>query len=114
MGNLYDQDESTLADPSVYGDPEDDIGFKPPSTCWLYSQSHMLRYSIILGMSTPYDGLIAHPDQDIQIVDATLAVRPFAGVPLWVTTGVQKTLLCLEQIMSSTDLPLATRAHASN
>ena len=25
---LYDQDESTLADPSGYGDPEDDIGFK--------------------------------------------------------------------------------------
>ena len=65
-------------------------------------------------MSTPYDGLIAHPDQDIQIVDANFGVRPIIGVPLWVTAGVQKTPVSRRQIMSSTDLPLATRAHISN
>lgn len=112
---LYDQDENTLADPSGYGDPEDDIGFKlRRARAGFVGQSDALKYSIILGMSTPYDGLIAHPDQDIQIVDANFGVRPLIGVPLWVTAGVQKTPVSREQIMSSTDLPLATRAHISN
>lgn len=112
---VFDQDESTLADPSGYGDPEDDVGFKiRRARAGFTGQNNMVRYSILLGMSTPYDGLIAHPDQDIQIVDANVGLRPLLGVPLWVTAGVQKMPVSREQIMSSTDLPLATRALSSN
>lgn len=88
---LYDQDEDVLADPAGYGDPEDDVGFKiRRARAGFTGQSDVLKYSIILGMSTPYDSLIAEPDADIQIVDANVGVRPLAGVPLWVTAGVQK------------------------
>ncbi len=112
---VFDQDQNTLADPAGYGDPEDDVGFKiRRARAGFTGQSDVVKYSIILGMSTPYDGLIAHPDQDIQIVDANVGVRPIIGVPLWVTAGVQKMPVSREQIMSSTDLPLATRAISSN
>ncbi len=112
---VFDQDESALADPSGYGDPEDDVGFKiRRARAGFTGQSDMVKYSIILGMSTPYDGLISHPDQSIQVVDANVGLRPLLGVPLWVTAGVQKMPVSREQIMSSTDLPLATRAISSN
>ena len=111
---LYDQDEDALADPAGYGDPEDDVGFKiRRARAGFTGQSNVLKYSIILGMSTPYDNLISHPDQDIQVVDANVGIRPLLGTPLWVTAGVQKVPVSREQIMSSTDLPLATRAFSS-
>lgn len=111
---LYDQDEDSLADPAGYGDPEDDVGFKiRRARAGFTGQSDVLKYSIILGMSTPYDAIIAEPDADIQVVDANFGLRPLAGVPLWVTAGVQKVPVSREQIMSSTDLPLATRAFSS-
>ena len=112
---VYDQDENTLADPAGYGDPEDDVGFKiRRARAGFTGQSDMVKYSMIVGMSTPYDALISHPAQDIQIVDANIGIRPLVGKPMWVTAGVQKVPVSREQIMSSNDLVLATRALSSN
>ena len=77
-----------MPDPSAC-DPEDDIGLKlRRARAGFTGQSDMLILDYFGDVDT-YDGLIALLP-DIQIVDAGFG-SSLAGVPLWVTTGVQNT-----------------------
>jgi hypothetical protein len=108
---LYDQDVNTLADPAGYGDPEDDFGMKlRRARAGFTGSSDVLKYSVIVGVSSPYDAIISESDTDIQLVDASVSLKPIAGQRLWVTAGTQKVPVSREQIMSSADLVLAERA----
>ena len=111
---LYDQDENTLADPAGYGDPEDDFGIKiRRARAGFTGKSDILKYAMIFGVASPYDALIAEPDTDAQLIDASISLKPIVGQRLWITAGTQKIPVSREQIMSSSDLALGTRAISS-
>ena len=111
---LYDQDEDTLADPAGYGDPEDDFGVKiRRARAGFTGKSDLFKYAMILGVASPYDALIGEPDTDVQLIDASISLKPILGQKLWITAGMQKLPISREQIMSSSDLVLGTRAISS-
>ena len=107
----YDMDESTQADPASYGDPEDDIGAKiRRARVGVEGEGEHLRYEISVGVGAPYDAL-TEEDEDVQLVDATVGVSPVQG--LWFDGGVMKPPLSREQLMRTSELPLAERAVSS-
>lgn len=110
-GTVFDMDEQGQADPASYGDPEDDAGFKVRrARVGLEGESTVLKYAVEVGVSAPYDAL-AEEDGDVQLVDAYVGYAPVSG--LWLVGGVMKPPISREQLMSSSQLPLAERAVSS-
>jgi len=66
----YDQDVDTQADPTGYGDPEDDMGFKLRRMRFGLEGTHTdWFYGVILGFGAPYDGVV-EGGGDLAVLDA--------------------------------------------
>ena len=53
---LMDQDQSQVADPGGYGDPEDDMGFKlQTARLGFEGENKTVKYGVTVGLSSPYD-----------------------------------------------------------
>lgn len=95
----YDQDEDTQADPSGYGDPEDDIGFKLRRLRFGFRGDYDdFLFEAIIGMSAPYDGVV-EADGDFGVVDVWGGWRPVE--PLTLTAGVQRVPFTRDSLMST-------------
>jgi len=108
---LHDQDVDPLVDPAGYGDPEDDPGFKLRRVrLGLEGADDTLSYGVVVGVSSPYDGVEAseNPSTSIQLVDAYGGYSPMEN--LWFVGGVQKVPVSREALISSGDLALTDRA----
>ena len=87
---LYDQDEDALADPIGYGDPEDDVGSRIRRTCRIHRS---IRCVEVLDYLRYVDAIRRHIRRTrprYSSCGCQFGLRPVAGVPLWVTAGVQK------------------------
>ena len=101
---LYDQDLDPLVDPAGYGDPEDDPGFKLRRVrLGLEGADDTLSYGVVVGVSSPYDGVEASedPSTSIQLVDAYGGFSPMEN--LWFVGGIQKVPLSREALIASGD-----------
>ena len=108
----YDMDESEMADPAGYGDPEDDIGFKIRRARLSFSGvNKSFMYNISAGTSAPFDSMFQRGSVNLDLVDASLGVH--LGKQLWIHTGIQKVPVSREQIMSSSQLVFTERAVSS-
>ena len=82
-GTAWDQDLSSQADPTGYGDPEDDPGFKVRrARVGATGGYQQLSYAVSVGFSSGADAFSAG-DHDIQLVDA------WAGYQLSDRIGVE-------------------------
>lgn len=107
----YDMDEDRQADPASYGDPEDDPGLKlRRARVGLTGESDVLQYAVVVGVSAPYDALTG-AEHEVGLVDAYLGWAPVKD--LWLSAGVAKPPVSREQLMGSSQLPLAERAVSS-
>jgi hypothetical protein len=112
---VYDQDSRAVADPSGYGDPEDDAGFKMRRVrMGLEGADSTLRYGVTMGVGSAFDGVEA-AQQDgstsVQLVDAYGGWSPREG--LWLVGGQQKVPVSREQLMASGDLTFTQRSVAT-
>ncbi len=108
----WDQDQRKQSDPSGYGDPEDDPGFKLRRVrAGFMGEDGALHYGILFGMSSPADGVIGG-DGELEVVDAYggWAIHRHLGV----TAGVQKVPFGREALISAADLVFQERSVASN
>lgn len=109
---VFDQDESRVADPAGYGDPEDDPGLKLQRARFGFEGKEKgVRYGIIFGMSSPYDAVEVPGDAGIELVDAYGGFRPVKGV--WVLVGQQKVPISREMLISSEQLTFTDRSVAT-
>ncbi len=98
-GTVYDQDEEVQADPSGYGDPEDDPGFKLRRLRFGFLGEHEdFLFEAVLGMSAPYDGVV-EADGALGIVDAWGGWRPADSLIL--SAGVQRVPFTRDNMMST-------------
>ena len=112
-GTLYDMDEDRQADPAGYGDPEDDPGVKiRRARLGFRGDSDMVRYSLIIGTSSPYDALYGigsdSGDGTITLVDGLVGVAPVKD--LWLVAGMQKVPISREALSSTSQLVFTDRA----
>jgi hypothetical protein len=106
----WDQDESAVADPAGYGDPEDDSGMKLRRVRIGFEGSdERLRYGVLFGSSAPFDALSG--GSHMGIVDAYGGLVLMEGLSL--TAGLQKVPVSRELLTSAADLALGERAVAS-
>jgi hypothetical protein len=117
---LYDQDQSAQADSAGYGDPEDDPGFKlrrarlgmtraPELGA---SPQERIGFSIILGMSSGADPIIAINPGEIGLIDAHMSFAATENLTL--STGLVKVPWGRENQFSSLQLPFQERSIQSN
>lgn len=117
---LYDQDVSAQADSAGYGDPEDDPGFKlrrarlgiiraPELGA---SPQERVGFSIIVGMSSGADPIIAIQPGELALIDANMSFA--ATEDLTLSTGLVKVPWGRENQFSSLQLPFQERAIQSN
>ena len=108
---LMDQDQSQVADPGGYGDPEDDMGFKlQTARLGFEGENKTVKYGVTVGLSSPYDTVAEAQgaSTDLSIVDAYGGYAPLEN--LWIVGGLQKVPVSREQLISSQDLTLSRRA----
>lgn len=108
---LHDQDLDPLTDPAGYGDPEDDTGLKlRRARLGFEGADKQLSYGIVVGVSSPYDGVAASeaPSTSIQLVDAYGGYAPIKD--LWFVAGVQKVPVSREALTAAGDLAFTDRA----
>ena len=108
---LMDQDQSVVADPGGYGDPEDDPGFKLRRVrLGFEGENKSMRYGFTVGAAAPYD--VVEESQgahlDLGLVDTYGGYSPTKG--LWVVGGRQKVPVSREALMSSSQLGLSDRS----
>jgi hypothetical protein len=95
----YDQDVEPQADPSGYGDPEDDLGFKLRRLRFGFQGDYDdFSFEAILGMSAPYDGVVLQ-DGELQIVDVWGGWSP--AEPVTLVAGVTRVPFTRDNMMSS-------------
>ncbi len=114
---LLDQDDAEVADPSTYGDPENDPGFSIArgrlGIGGMLPRTHervQARYGVSFGVGAPYD-LLTPPDADVQVVDAmgqVILANDFG--PTALTAGVHRVPFSRGLLMSSRDLVFEERA----
>ena len=117
---LYDQDQSAQADSAGYGDPEDDPGFKLRRARLGMSRAPELGatpqervgFSIILGMSSGADPIIAINPGEIGLIDAHMSFAATENLTL--STGLVKVPWGRENQFSSLQLPFQDRSIQSN
>jgi hypothetical protein len=108
---LADQDESDIADPGGYGDPEDDTGVKLRRVrLGLKGGDDTVKYSVRVGMASAYDVVEEAQGYDagLGLVDTYVGYAPVKG--LWVVGGLQKVPVSREALMSSGNLTFTDRA----
>ena len=104
----WDQDGDPATDPAGYGDPEDDLGFKiRRARVGLEGTADDFRYSLLLGMAAPYDGVVGGGDE-ISLVDANGAARLVDG--LWLSLGLQRVPVSREMLINAGNLALNERS----
>ncbi|MEE2751997.1 MAG: porin [Myxococcota bacterium] len=108
----WDQDQKRQSDPSGYGDPEDDPGFKMRRVrAGFVGEDGGLHYGVMFGMAAPADGILGG-DGTLEVVDA------YGGWDvhrhLGLTAGVQKVPFGREALISASDLVFQERSIASN
>lgn len=114
----WDQDVSAQADPSGYGDPEDDVGFKiRRARVGFTGEYGRLDYGVVLGVSSGADPIISNmQSHSVGIVDAyggyTFGDREAYSTR--VVVGTQRVPYGRENLISSRELSLQERTVASN
>ena len=111
---ILDQDQSELADPGGYGDPENDPGFKVETVRMGFrGRDKTVKYGVTVGMSSPYDTVeeAQGGTPDLHIVDAYGGYSPVED--LWIVGGLQKVPVSREKLMASSDLSLSRRSAVS-
>ena len=108
----WDQDLKSQSDPSGYGDPEDDPGFKLRRVrAGLLGTDGDFHYGVLFGMSAPADGVLGGSDA-LEVVDA------YGGWDIHrhfgLTAGVQKVPFGREALVSAKELVFQERSVASN
>ncbi|NCG21016.1 MAG: hypothetical protein GWP91_18560 [Rhodobacterales bacterium] len=119
-GTLIDQDDSPVADPASYGDPELDPGFSIPRgrigmNGFLPGAPAGVQasWNISIGVATAYD-VLTPSNSNVQLVDGygELTIDGPIG-PLAVVVGQHKVTFGREQLMASADLLFQERGIAS-
>ena len=108
---LIDQDQTVIADPGGYGDPEDDPGFKLRRVRMGFEgKSDHIKYGVTAGMSSAYDVVAENQGHDhhLDLVDAYGGFAPAEGV--WLVAGVQKVPVSREALIASGNLTFTERA----
>lgn len=110
---VMDQDEDPTADPSTYGDPEDDPGLKlRRARVGMEGDGQQVRYAVVVGVGSPYDnastGAFVGQNGELGLVDAAIGVK--LAEPLWVDLGLQKLPISREQLVSSRAIALGERS----
>jgi hypothetical protein len=108
---LMDQDQSEVADPGGYGDPEDDPGFKLRRVrLGFEGDNDTMRYGFTVGVSAPYDVVseAQGAGMEVGLVDSYGGYSPTKG--LWIVGGRQKVPVSRESLMSSSQLGLSDRS----
>jgi hypothetical protein len=107
-GTVWDMDEDPQADPAVYGDPEDDVGFKLRRVrIGVDGTQNGIDYVVTIGTESRYDTLDP-VSQSVGLEDALVVVHPYESAAI--TIGLQKVPVGREQLVSSTELVLSERA----
>jgi hypothetical protein len=108
----WDQDQRGQSDPSGYGDPEDDPGFKLRRARMGFEGAEgPLHYGIVVGMGAAPDGMISE-NENVGIVDAYGGWQVHSHLAL--RAGVQKVPFGREQLLSASELIFQERSVASN
>lgn len=110
-----DEDQSPVADPGGYGDPEDDSGFKLRRVrLGIEGKSDSVKYGITVGASAPYDVVAEAQGSrfELGLVDAYGGYSPSKGV--WLAAGLQKVPVSREALMASGQLGFTERAVSTN
>jgi len=108
----WDQDVKGQSDPSGYGDPEDDPGFKlRRARLGFEGAEGPLHYGIVVGMGTAPDGMTGE-DDNVRVVDAYGGWQVHSHLAL--RAGVQKVPFGREQLLSASELTFQERSVASN
>ena len=108
---LMDQDESDIADPGGYGDPEDDSGLKLRRVrLGLEGKDDTVKYGVRVGMASAYDVVEEAQGHDagLGLVDTYVGYAPVKG--LWIVGGLQKVPVSREALMSSGNLTFTDRS----
>jgi hypothetical protein len=108
---LLDQDQTQVADPGGYGDPEDDPGFKLKRVRMGFEgKSSTVKYGITVGASAPFDAVEEAQGAALQLglVDTYGGYSPVKG--LWVSGGLQKVPVSREALTGSSHLALTERS----
>jgi len=108
---ILDQDQTEIADPGGYGDPEDDPGFKMRRVrLGFEGKNEQVKYGVTAGMASAYDAVDASRGHDahLDLVDAYGGFSPTKG--LWIVGGVQKAPVSREALISSGNLTFTERA----
>ncbi|MCB9744836.1 MAG: hypothetical protein H6741_03905 [Alphaproteobacteria bacterium] len=115
---VYDQDVSAQADPSGYGDPEDDVGFKiRRARVGFTGEYKQLDYGVVVGVSSGADPIISDmQNRSVGIIDAYGAYTFGQGedYSTRVVFGTQRVPYGRENLVSSRELTLQERTVASN
>jgi len=108
----WDQDQKGQTDPSGYGDPEDDAGFKVRrARAGFEGTDGELYYGVVFGMGAPADGILGG-DDTLEVVDAYGGWNIHRH--LGVTVGVQKVPFGREALIAASELTFQERSVASN
>ena len=114
---LMDQDQSQVADPGGYGDPEDDMGFKlQTARLGFEGENKTVKYGVTVGLSSPYDTVAEAQgaSTDLSIVDAYGGYAPLEN--LWIVGGLQKVPVsrgAVDQLMTSRSVGVRCRRPGS-
>ena len=106
-----DQDQSQVADPGGYGDPEDDPGFKLRRVrLGFMGENDTMRYGFTVGAAAPYDVVeeAQGANMEVGLVDTYGGYSPTKG--LWLVGGRQKVPVSRESLMSGSQLGLSDRS----
>ncbi len=111
-GTLYDQDQSSQSDPTGYGDPEDDPGFKiRRARVGVEGRYDKLTYAVSVGLSSGSDAY-SRGQEDIQLVDAWAGFQLTELIGL--SVGATKVPFGRENLISSGELAFQERTVQSN
>lgn len=114
---VYDMDLDPQADPTGYGDPEDDIGFKVRrARAGFVGSWERLDYSVVVGMSAGADPILGAATEAVELVDAFVGYtwgQP-ASLAVNVSGGVVRVPFGRENLMSVGQLPFQERTVQSN
>ena len=112
---VLDEDQSPVADPGGYGDPEDDTGFKLRRVrVGIMGKNETVKYGITVGASAPFDVVAEAQGSrfELGLVDTYGGYSPTKGV--WVTAGLQKVPVSREALTASGSLGFTERAVSTN